>query len=98
MPSRFDEPPADEIDLGRRYDVYVAEQNHRVVVYRGAMVRGVRAFGPGSRTGTSDFLELEQSNGDTVFVRRFGVVKLCPPGTRLTEEQVTPPEGERPAT
>ncbi|HEV8377906.1 MAG TPA: hypothetical protein VGP99_03570 [Tepidisphaeraceae bacterium] len=92
MPSRFEGLEPDEIDLARRYDIYVAETPQRVVVYRGAFIRGLKGFTRRDRFGISldDFLEIEQANGDCVLVRRYSVIKLCEVGKKL-EEEVIPP-------
>src|SRR4051794_23844870 len=92
MASRFGEDPLPEVDLSRRYDVYVAEFGRRLVVYRGALFRGMRGLERSSRFDiSSEFYEIEQANGELLYVRRHNVVKFCEPGTRLVEEVVAPP-------
>ena len=98
MPSRFD-PPSDPkppesgealIDINKRYDVYCCERDHRIVVYRNALFRGVRALYRRNQFDTfSEYIELEQSNGQTIFIQRHGIVSFCEPGTELTAEMVT---------
>lgn len=96
MPSRFDEPLPEPIELDKPYDIYVTEVGARLVVYRKAFLRGVRGL---ARAGKYDvhaeFFEIEQSNGQVVWVRRHSVLKFCHPGTQLLDEAVLP---ERPAT
>ncbi len=69
------------VDLNRRYDVYCAEGNQEVVVYRNARFRGSKYLLPKSQYDTlSTFVELEQSNGQTIFVSRSSIIKFCEPG------------------
>ena len=95
MPSRFGEQSQpDPIDVEKPYDIYVTrrEGGGDLTVYRRAFFRGVKGLLKTARYEIySDFIELEQSNGQSVFVRRHDVVKFCEPGTALTEERVTPP-------
>jgi hypothetical protein len=97
MSSRFDppsesqqpEPGAPQIDISKRYDVYYCERDLYVVVYRNALFKGVRSLFRSSEYDTwSEYLELEQTNGQTVFLHRPGVVGFCAPGTQLTGELV----------
>ena len=34
----------------------------------------------------AEFVEIEQSNGQTIFVRRYSIVKFCDVGTTLVDE------------
>jgi hypothetical protein len=100
MPSRFDpEPdpsnpkqPEDEsqVDVNRRYDVYCVEHGLRTVVYRN--VRFVRArtlLGMGGHLDiVTQVIELEQPNGQSVFIGRHGIVRFCEHGTDLSVEVV----------
>jgi hypothetical protein len=98
MPSRFGDEPLAEIDLSKRYDIYVAEMGRRIVVYRGARFRGMRGLERSGRYDiSSEFYEIEQANGDPLFIRRHAVLKFCEPGTRLVEEVVDPSPGKPPA-
>ena len=94
MPSRFEQQPDDEIDLSKRYDIYVQESGHRLIVYRGSLFRALKRLAPRSRIDAfCDFYEIEQANGDVVFIRRHSVVKFCEPDTKLIEEEIRPPGG-----
>jgi len=98
MPSRFGDDPLPEIDLSKRYDIYVTEMGRRIVVYRGARFRGMRGLEPSGRFDMrSEFYEIEQSNGEPLFIRRHSILKFCEPGTRLMEELIDPAPGEPPA-
>lgn len=80
------------IDLNKRYDVYCSEQDQETVVYRNAAFKGVKRI-------TSDlppdvlsaFYELEQANGDIIFINRLAVIKFCAPGATPSAEKVTDP-------
>jgi len=92
MPGREDFTESNTVDIGKRYDIYVAETNSRVVVYRKAFFRGLKELEK-ERTryfAWSDFIEIEQSDGSSVFVRKYSVVCFCDAGTKLTCEPVTP--------
>ena len=70
------------IDTSKRYDVYCTERNQEVVVYRNALFKGIRKLFSGNQHDTaSEFLELEQANGETIFLSRLSVVKFCEHGT-----------------
>jgi len=89
---RFDDSVFEQIDTDKRYDIYVSETQNRIIVYRGAMFRGKRRLsGGGEFDRFSEFFEIEQSNGQSVFVGRFALVKFCETGTELTESQIMPP-------
>lgn len=96
--SRFQQPESDlpqppdvNIDLSKHYDVYCVEMGQRIVVYRNAIIRSLREL---LRSGQFDsacqFVMLEQSNGETIFIQRHTVLKLCEPGTEVLAEVVWP--------
>ena len=70
------------IDTSKRYDVYCTERNQEVVIYRNALFKGIRKLFSGNQYDTmSEFLELVQANGETIFLSRFSVMKFCEHGT-----------------
>ena len=80
-------PQRESIDTTKRYDVYCAEHGREVVVYRNALFKGTKALFPRNRHDTlSEFVELEQADGQTVFVARRSVIKFCEPGTTPSPE------------
>lgn len=86
---RLDLPDSNEVDIGKRYDIYVAETPARIVVYRNAFFRGMKLLGEHGRFDLrAEFVEIEQSNGQTVFVRRYSIVKFCDVGTALVDEKL----------
>jgi hypothetical protein len=99
MPSRFDppegkssggnEPQEARIDTSKRYDIYCSERMQQLVVYRNARVKGIRELYKVSQFDTFGmFIELELANGQTVFILRTGLVKLCEPGADVKPENV----------
>ena len=84
--SRFDPGPTDAVDIENPYDIYVLE-GRTTVVYRRAFFRGIARLAATQRHELwSEFIEIMQANGSSVFVRRHGVVKFCEPGTTLEGE------------
>ena len=71
-------PSPDLIDTGKRYDVYCTERNQEVVVYRNALFRGVKMlFQTRQYDFMSEFVELEQVDGQTIFLARTTIIKFC---------------------
>ena len=102
MPSRFEPTDSGEVDPERPYDIYVVENQNRIVVYRRAFFRGVKHLEStggesyGSRTAyyrsfLTEYMEIGQANGDSVFVKRYNIIKFCDPETKLIDEQANPP-------
>lgn len=76
-------PQCEPLDTRKRYDVYCSERNQDIVVYRNATFKGVRKlFQEVWRTTHAEFFELEQANGQTIFVACYSVIKFCEPGVR----------------
>jgi hypothetical protein len=91
MPSRFDDQVPEEIELGKPYDIYVSETNQNIFVYRSALFRGVRSLARIARHDfVADFMEIEQSNGVSVFVQRHSIIKFCEPGQKFISEKIGP--------
>jgi len=61
----------------------------RTVVYRNAQFKGTREL---YRVGQFDmgceYIAIEQSNGEMVFIQRHSLMKFCRPGAQLTGEQI----------
>ena len=65
------------LDVRKRYDVYCCEGNQQVV-YRNALFKGVKTlFQNDEGDASAEFLELEQSDGRTLFLARMSVMKFC---------------------
>lgn len=79
------------VDTSKRYDVYCSERSHKMVVYRNALFKGrskllstrEHDFGP-------EFIELEQHNGQTVYVSMYSVVRFCEHGADIVGEIIPP--------
>src|SRR3954467_15448595 len=80
-----------QIDTSKRYDVYCHEPVRGVVVYRYALFKGTGVLLPstGGRVVHQDFVELEQGNGQTIFLTRHSIFKFCAPSTTIVAEAVT---------
>ncbi len=77
------EPPAVDprlVDTTKQYDIYCSEGAAQLAVYRNALFKGARSLlSSAPHDPRTEFLELEQANGETVFVARSSVVKFCEP-------------------
>ena len=83
-------PRPDLIDTRKRYDVYCAEQSGEIVVYRNALFKGVkRLFQADQFDRVSQFLELEQADGQTLFVAKTAIIKFCEHGVTPNAEPVS---------
>ena len=79
------------VDTSKRYDVYCSEGNQRVVVYRNALLKGRSCvLSAGQHHPGAEFLELEQSNGQTVYLSLLSVVGFCEPGAELVRDSIPP--------
>jgi hypothetical protein len=71
----------DLVDTSKRYDVYCTEQTQQVVVYRNALFKGAKSlFSKHQDDSLSEFVELEQADGQTIFLARYSIIKFCEPG------------------
>lgn len=88
------QPPHEPIDTTIRYDVYCREGNGALVVHRNVLFKNARSlFTRGNWDVVSDFLELEQSNGQTIFIARHSLIRFCPHGTKMEGEELS---GDKP--
>jgi hypothetical protein len=96
MPVRAELTESNTVDIGKRYDIYVAHTASardpgNVVVYRGAFFRGGKALEKTARFDLgNDYIEIEQSDGTSVLIRKFSIICFCEAGTKLTCEPFTP--------
>jgi hypothetical protein len=79
---------AEPIDLTKRYDVYCSELNPDIVVHRNVLFKGLRRLFRENHDSESDFIELEQADGQTIFVAKYSVIKFCAPGATPNAEKV----------
>jgi ATP-dependent Clp protease ATP-binding subunit ClpA len=67
----------DAIDVSKRYDVYCREGDHEVI-YRNALFKGIKTLFPKNQAVlSSEYLELEQADGATLFIARFSLLKFA---------------------
>ncbi len=81
----------DHIDTSKRYDVYCRDRDQQLVVYRNALFKSRRRLmSTRSHDIGSEFVELEQSNGQVVYLTSFSVLKFCEHDTTITGESIPP--------
>ena len=86
---------SDKQTFDQCYDIYVAQGtslDSGVVVFRNAFFRGMKELEEKKSRYYSftDYVEIEQSDGSSVFVRKYSLIYFCDAGTKLTCERVTP--------
>jgi ATP-dependent Clp protease ATP-binding subunit ClpA len=85
------EPQIIAVDTSKRYDVYCSDRVSEMVVYRNALFKGRRKLlSTREHDFGGEFLELEQSNGQTIFLSLISVRKFCEHGGEMTGEKVDP--------
>ena len=93
MPSRFDvpqdpqqpTPDAKAIDTGKRYDVYCSQWQNRIILFRKLLfARVARLHG----RPFPDYTELEQADGQRVFVSSTSIIMFCEAGGTPSFEKV----------
>ena len=83
-------PQHDSVDTSKRYDVYCAEREQVIVVYRNALFKGTKDLFPKNRYNSlARFVELEQADGQTIFIALYSVIKFCEHGATPSHETVT---------
>jgi ATP-dependent Clp protease ATP-binding subunit ClpA len=81
--------PREPVDTSKRYDVYCREQNEQVV-YRNALFKRVKTlFREREYDMLSEYLELEQADGQRIFIARTSVVKFCEHGSTPGSERLS---------
>jgi ATP-dependent Clp protease ATP-binding subunit ClpA len=98
MSSRFEMPQnpepnkskQDSIDTSKRYDVYCTERNQEIMVYRNALFKGIKKLYQARQYDfMSEFMELEQADGQTIFLSRSSVIKFCEHGVTPNAETIS---------
>ncbi len=78
------------LDVGKRYDVYCTERGGEVVVYRNARFKGIKSLFQKERYDLFyEFVELEQNDGQTIFLGRHSIIKFCEHGVTPGSESVS---------
>ncbi len=76
--TRSPQPQPEPVDTTKRYDVYCSDWSQGVTVYRNARFKGLKyLFHRHQYDGLSGYVELELSDGQTIFVFRSSVIKFC---------------------
>jgi hypothetical protein len=84
-------PELDSVDTSKRYDVYCSERNQEVVVYRNALFkRRSTLLSTHQLDFGAEFLELEQANGQTVYLSLLSVLRFCEHGAEIVGEIIPP--------
>lgn len=79
--------PSVRIDTSLRYDIYSNDAGQRVKIYRNVSIRGLRKFPiDDSDDSGIDFIEMEQSNGQNIYLSARTVFKFCEHGTDIDGE------------
>ena len=82
-------PSGDIVDVSKRYDVY-CEENSQEVVYRNILFKGSKKLFHKEKYNQYDifyeFLEIEQGNGQTIFIPRSSIKKFCEHGITPASE------------
>jgi len=85
----FDPKPA-SVDISMRYDVYCTERTQEIVIYRNAMFKGIKKLYESRKFDfMSEFIELEQSDGQTIFLARSSLIKFCQHGATPNAETIS---------
>ncbi|HTY88706.1 MAG TPA: Clp protease N-terminal domain-containing protein [Candidatus Acidoferrum sp.] len=78
------------LDVSKRYDVYCSEHGGTVVVYRNARFKGIKSLFQKDRFDLFyEFVELEQNDGQTIFLGRHSIIKFCEHGVTPGSENVS---------
>ena len=93
MPSRFDMPQDPEqpspnarvVDTSKRYDVYCSQWQHRIVVLRNVLFKRVARL---YARNFPEYTELQQTDGQTVFVSSTSIIMFCETGGTPSFEKV----------
>ena len=71
----------DPVDVSRRYDVHCADWSQGVTIYRNVRFKGLKhLFQRSPHDVLSGYVELEQENGQTIFVSRSSIIRFNEPG------------------
>jgi hypothetical protein len=71
-------PQGEAVDLSKRYDIYCTDYSLGVTVHRNVRFKGVKHLFPKSQyDALSGFVELEQGDGQTIFVSRSSIIRFC---------------------
>ncbi len=84
------QPQGEAVDLSKRYDVQCTDWSQGVAVYRNVRFKGIKHLFPKSQyDALSGYLELEQGDGQTIFVSRSSIIRFCEHGVTPDPESVS---------
>ena len=80
--------PLEPIDVSRRYDLYCTQFGKSSVVYRNVLFKARKALLPTGQPYDlgSEFLEIEQENGESFFIGRMNIIRFYEHGTIIIAE------------
>jgi len=74
------QPQGEPVDISKRYDVYCTDRSQGVTVYRNVRFKGIKHLFQRSPYDTlSGYVELEQENGQIIFVSRGSIIRFTEP-------------------
>ena len=77
------------IDTSARYDVFCREQPDKLVAYRNVLFKSSRSFFPRPDAPTEwEYAELEEPDGQCVFVAKSTIVRFSPQGAAFEAEDI----------
>lgn len=80
MPQKPKPSEREPIDITRRYDVYCSEGDQEIV-YRNVLFKGIKTlFKDREFDPFADYMELEQADGQIIFISRAAIRKFCEHG------------------
>jgi len=78
----------ERVDLTKRYDLYCREGDHQVV-FRNVLMKGIKTlFRKREYDVFSEYIEIEQADGTSVFIARASVSKFCGHGVTPAFEKL----------
>ncbi len=91
-PSGFNSssPQGEPVDIRKRYDVHCTDWSQGVTVYQNVRFKGIKNLLERSQYDPlSRYVELELSDGQSVFVSRSSIIKFCEHGVTPGSENVS---------
>src|SRR5579871_3832762 len=76
LPGGKPKQPDRKVDIQKRYDVYFSEYGQQASVHRNVLFRGTKCLfddSPSFGNHFNEFIELEQENGQSVFISRHRI-------------------------
>jgi len=78
------------VDLSKQYDIYCTDWSQGVTVYRNVRFKSVKHLFPKSQYDAyAGFVELDQGDGQMIFVSRSSILRFCEHGATPGPESVS---------